>query len=113
MGVFANALTVAVERGRSFERGGVSAGSMDTRPGLGAWLLSRLRRSSVKEPRLALVERITIAPRQTVALVEADGQRFLVATSAEGAPVFVSLKPAASRSAKKRPCGASVEGNQA
>jgi hypothetical protein len=44
------------------------------------------------------VEKINIAPRQTVALIEADGQRLLVATSTDGAPSFYLLKPSASRS---------------
>jgi hypothetical protein len=42
-------------------------------------------------PRLALVERITLAPRQSLALIEAEGRRILVATSAEGGPAFYPL----------------------
>jgi hypothetical protein len=38
-----------------------------------------------------LVERIALAPRQSLALVEAEGRRFLVATSPEGAPAFYAL----------------------
>ena len=38
------------------------------------------------KPRLAVLERISLAPRQTLALIEADGQRLLVATSPEGTP---------------------------
>ena len=63
------------------------------RSGLSAWLLSRFRRREFQQPRLALVERIILAPRQTVALIEADGQRVLVATSPEGAPAFFPLPP--------------------
>lgn len=59
--------------------------------GLAGWLIERLRRTSVRTPRLALVERINLAPRQTLALIEADGERVLVATSPEGAPVFYPL----------------------
>jgi hypothetical protein len=44
-----------------------------------------------RAPRLAVVERISLAPRQTLALVEAEGRRFLVATSAEGTPAFYPL----------------------
>lgn len=43
------------------------------------------------QPRLALLERITLAPRQTLALVEAEGRRLLVATSPDGAPTFYAL----------------------
>jgi flagellar biogenesis protein FliO len=42
-------------------------------------------------PRLQILERIALAPRHTLALVESEGRRFLVATSPEGAPVFHSL----------------------
>jgi len=59
--------------------------------GLVEWLLARLRRSSQPEPRLALLERVTLAPRQSLALVEAEGRRFLVATSQEGGPAFYAL----------------------
>ena len=59
--------------------------------GLGAWILNRFRGSGHARPRLALVERITLAPRQSLALVEAEGRRFLVATSVEGTPGFYPL----------------------
>ena len=59
--------------------------------GLGGWLLDRLRTASRAQPRLALLERIALAPRQSLALVEAEGRRFLVATSPEGAPAFYAL----------------------
>jgi hypothetical protein len=62
-----------------------------TSVGLGAWVLERLRGSGRTRPRLTLVERITLAPKQSLALVEAEGRRFLVATSAEGTPVFYPL----------------------
>ena len=60
--------------------------------GLAGWLLARLgRRETGKKPRLEMLERIALAPRQTVALVEADGVRLLVATSGEGSPAFYRL----------------------
>jgi flagellar biogenesis protein FliO len=59
--------------------------------GLAGWLLARLRRQPRPRPSLALLERITLAPRQSLALVEAEGRRFLIATSAEGAPAFLAL----------------------
>ena len=59
--------------------------------GLGAWLLERLRRRPRPQPRLALLERVTLAPRQSLALVEAEGRRFLLATSPEGGPAFYAL----------------------
>jgi len=67
--------------------------------GLTGWLVNRflgrvagrLRGARRDRPRLALLERIALAPRQTLALVEAEGRRFLVATSADGAPAFYAL----------------------
>ncbi|HEY1896934.1 MAG TPA: flagellar biosynthetic protein FliO [Terracidiphilus sp.] len=59
--------------------------------GLAAWLLGRLRGEAKHRPSLALLERITLAPRQSLSLVEAEGRRFLVATSAEGSPTFHAL----------------------
>jgi flagellar biogenesis protein FliO len=58
---------------------------------LSGWLVSRFRRGGSVQPRLALLERITLAPRQTLALVEAEGRRLLVATSPDGAPTFYAL----------------------
>jgi flagellar biogenesis protein FliO len=59
--------------------------------GIAGWLLARLRKDSQHQQRLELVERIALAPRQSLALVEADGRRFLVATSQDGAPAFYPL----------------------
>ena len=54
-------------------------------------MLRKLRRRPQTQPRLTLVERINLSPRQTLALVEAEGHTLLVATSQEGAPSFYSL----------------------
>jgi len=62
--------------------------------GLAGWLWMRLRGQSRPRPSLALLERITLAPRQSLALVEAEGRRFLIATSADGSPAFCALDPA-------------------
>jgi hypothetical protein len=62
-----------------------------TAVGLGGWVLERLRGTARTRPRLTLVERIALSPKQSLALVEAEGRRFLVATSAEGTPVFYPL----------------------
>lgn len=59
--------------------------------GVAGWLLGRLRRGVQPRPSLTLLERISLAPRQSLALVEAEGRRFLVAMSAEGAPAFLAL----------------------
>ena len=79
--------------------------------GLAGWLLGRLRAGGRRQPRLELLERIALAPRQSLALVEAEGRRFLVATSPEGAPAFYALdersSPAQARPAVNRQTGAS------
>lgn len=63
--------------------------------GLAGWLLHRLlHRRAAEPPRLTLLERISLAPRQSLALVEAEGRRLLVATSPDGAPVFYALDEA-------------------
>jgi len=59
--------------------------------GVTGWLL-RLWHSRVRQAvRLRLVERITLGPRHSLALVEADGVRLLVATAAEGASTIYPL----------------------
>ena len=59
--------------------------------GVAGWLLERFRAGGRQRPRLELVERITLAPRQSLSLVEAEGLRFLVVTSPEGSPAFYPL----------------------
>jgi hypothetical protein len=49
------------------------------------------RRSQRSKPRLALLERVSLAPRQSLALVEAEGRKFLVATSHETGTTFYAL----------------------
>jgi hypothetical protein len=70
--------------------------------GLAGWLLGRLRSGGAARPRLELLERIALAPRQSLALVEAEGRRLLVATSPEGAPTFYALdEPVRSAAARE------------
>ena len=73
--------------------------------GLAAWLLRRWRTGQRNRPRLELLERITLAPRQSLALVEAEGRRFLIATSPEGAPAFYALDESAARAGVKQAGG--------
>ena len=60
--------------------------------GLGARLLQWARRRQPQRAQLILVERITLAPRQSLSLVEVEGKRILVATAGEGAPAFYTLE---------------------
>ncbi len=59
--------------------------------GLLTWFRGRLRGGPGSAPRLAVIERIALGPRQSLALVEADGRRLLLATSPEGMPAFYPL----------------------
>jgi hypothetical protein len=68
--------------------------------GLAGWLLGRLRSVRGPQPRLALLERIALAPRQSLSLVEAEGRRFLVATSPEGSPAFYALDDRAQKAGR-------------
>ena len=69
------------------------ATSLEVAPkrGLAGWLLGRLRTGRQGRARLAVLERIQLAPRQSLAMIEADGRVLLVATSPEGAPAFYPL----------------------
>lgn len=58
---------------------------------LAAWILHRWHTAAARPAQLHLLSRIQLAPRQTVALLEADGVRLLVATSADGAASFFPL----------------------
>lgn len=55
------------------------------------WLLHHLSTTARPRARLAVVERVALAPRQSLVLVEAEGRRLLVATSSEGAAAFYAL----------------------
>jgi flagellar biogenesis protein FliO len=70
--------------------------------GWAGWIFNRLRRGARPQPSLQLVERITLAPRQSLALVEADGRRLLVATSPDGAPSFYALDNRRSATSQRR-----------
>jgi len=69
-------------------------GAGETRPigGLVGWLAARLSQRRRPAHRLELLERIALAPRQSLALIEAEGRRLLVATSAEGPPAFYNFE---------------------
>jgi flagellar biogenesis protein FliO len=69
--------------------------------GLAGWVLKRLRVVRRSPAKLAVLERIALAPRQSLALVEAEGRRFLVATSPEGTPAFYALDEPSRRPAPR------------
>jgi flagellar biogenesis protein FliO len=70
--------------------------------GWAVWLMGKVHKAQTAKPRLALLDRITLAPRQSLALVEAEGKRMLVATSAEGGPAFYPLGETAGADGRTR-----------
>jgi len=62
--------------------------------GWAGWLLAKLRTRSSRTSQLHVLERVSLAPRQSLVLVETEGRRLLVATSADAAPAFFSLDAA-------------------
>jgi flagellar biogenesis protein FliO len=69
---------------------GLSGASWDRR-GIVGWILALSRRRVHSQTRLAVLERITLAPRQSLTLIEAEGCKLLVATSPDAAPTFYAL----------------------
>ena len=86
----------------SIEKRSAGAPERSGSAGLAGWIVSRLRRTGSKKPRLELLEKIALAPRQTVALIEADGRRFLIASSPEGGASFCPLDARAGIAGKMR-----------
>lgn len=70
--------------------------------GWAGWLVERVRRQPRARARLVLLERIALTSRQHVALIEADGRRFLVATGPDAAPAFHALDETRIRPAARR-----------
>ena len=82
LGLFANISANAIRRDT-----GVPAEFAAKRRGFLSRILERLQlRATVHQPRLVVVERVNLAARQQLSLVEADGQRLLIATSPDGPP---------------------------
>jgi len=81
--------------------------------GLAAWLLQRLKKTERAKPRLALVERLSLTPRHSVALIEAEGRKLLVATAPESAPAFYALDSfeVPALSAEERPFAVQLRGH--
>lgn len=64
------------------------------------WVLVRLRRSEHREQQLRLIQRIAVAPKQSLALVEVEGRRLLLATGSDGSPAFFALGHAEERTVR-------------
>ncbi len=65
--------------------------------------------ASAPPARLAVIERVSLAPRQSLALVEADGIRLLVATSPDASITFFPLSQQRSSSDSDEPLQARAE----
>lgn len=59
--------------------------------GITRWLSRQWQAVAVSKSPLAVVAKIQIGPRHSVALLEADGTRLLLATASDGAIAFHSL----------------------
>ena len=64
----------------------------EPKAGLAGRLLGWMRGDPKPRRSLVLVDRIPLAPRQSLALVEAEGHHILIATAADGAPAFYPLE---------------------
>lgn len=82
------------------------------RGGWAGWLLGRLLGGAKEPRRLEVLERMTLAPRQSLALVEADGRRFLVASASDGAANFYPLDGSLAEPAGMRGQAAPSAGRQ-
>lgn len=76
MGAFIEALTSAIER-----NGPTVHGDARIRESLGTRLVRRLRSRSEGVSKLRVLEKVRITPRQGLFLIDAEGERLLVATS--------------------------------
>jgi hypothetical protein len=88
-------------QGEAMDQQGTSKKAAAMPGGLAGWLLGKMQGQGRRPPKLALLERINLAPKQSLALVEADGRRFLVATSPEGSPAFYALDERSSSSSAR------------
>lgn len=59
--------------------------------GLTAWLARHFQASSSPPPQLSILARIALGPRQSLALVEAEGVHVLVGIASDGPPSFFPL----------------------
>lgn len=106
MGDFANALSIAA---------GVNRLTGAGRNWHGVWrsISERLHRRCSAPSRLALVEKISVAPRQSIALIEVDGEKVLVGLSPAESPRFFQLKAGQSRLSKEMDRKIPLEGTVA
>ena len=60
--------------------------------GIVGWLLKRIRGEQRPRSRLTVLERVPLGTRQTLALVEADGHKILIAAAPECTPALFALE---------------------
>jgi hypothetical protein len=106
LGVFAEAL-MNVHRKNGGDR------SVSKWRGVTAWVFERIRRRSAMRSRMAVLEKISFAPRQSLALIEVDGERVLVGSSQDGSPQFYRLNAISRSRTQKRCTEIPVEGTVA
>jgi len=105
MGVFAQAL-----RGVSVEAQRVTSGQTLAKKGLAVWLIGKLRPQVDSMPRVRILERIRVTPRQVLILVEVEGERLLMGASDGSTPAFHLVKKRATASGPRQVSAIRVEG---
>ena len=73
------------------------------------WLLDHFRPPTRPRPILAVVERVALAPRQSLVLVEAGGRKLLVATVPDCAPAFYPLDAPGAQFPRSHDQGCAIE----
>ena len=79
---------------------------MKTREVLRAWweqISERLKKTPLEPPRLRVIQRVSVAPSHFAALLEADGNTYLMVCSREGNPTLRILTRKAARDSGARP----------
>jgi len=73
------------------------------------WLWQQFRPGLRSKPRLAVLERVSLGPRQSLTLIEVEGRKLLVAASSDRAAVFCPLDELRCDNTEERQCSCAVE----
>jgi hypothetical protein len=93
LGAFIDTLTNAM-----VQKGPPGAGRSRSHGSLGAWLMSRVRSRKEDVRRVRVVEQVRVTPRQGVALIEVEGELYLMPTGEGGVAAIFPVKKRATRS---------------
>ena len=104
MGAFANALSNA-----AIKNGPIR--TILSWRSVTATIFERLSRRATAIPKMAVLERVNVAPRQFIALIDVEGEKLLVSASQNGSPRFFRLTASRGngRSGERIPIEGTVE----